>query len=424
MANSSNRKPQPASKVAQPDRAGISVTVGQGSAPRQDRGQQQDFASFLSLARERFKAAADAEAEVRRDFLEDLQFYAGRQWPDQIEAERLRAGRPCLTINRLPQFARLVINEQRQARPAIQINPVEDGDTDTAQILQGLVRHIETHSQADIAYDTAFQYAVIGGFGYFRVVTDYVNDRTFDQDIFIRRILDPTTVYFDPGAVEPDYSDADYCFIVEKLTREQFRARYPNSEVAGLPDFTSIGDTDRLWIDGPRILVAEYFFVERRKDHLVLLVDGREIPEKELERYPEVEIAVDSYGEPRTRETEERIIHWCKMNAREILEPEGFTVERLMSRPQVPGKYIPVIPVLGEELIVDGHRKLVGICRYAKDPQRQYNYMRSAVTEMIALAPKAPYVAAEGQIEGHEWEWENANRINIGVLQYKPTTVH
>ena len=364
---------------------------------------------FLRTARERFRVASESEALIRAAYVSDMAFYSGDQWPSGIIEERRRFDRPYLTINRLPQFCHQVMNEQRQARPQIQINPKGGGATvDTATILQGLTRHIEVASDAEIAYDTAFQCQVIGGFGCFRVVTEFADDESMDQEIRIRRILNPCTVYFDPTCQEPDYSDADYAFIVHDLKKEEYQAAYPDSQMAGLSDFRSIGDDEREWFEGGGIRIAEYFPVEKQTRKLVQLDDGSVVFDDEL---PEDAVIAVANGDPITRDVQVRRVRWAKINAREILEESQWL-----------GRWIPIIPVLGEELIVSGKRQLSGVVRHAKGSQQQYNYQRTALVEAIALAPKAPWVAEEGQLEGHEEVWETSNRRNWAVLPYKGVT--
>jgi hypothetical protein len=372
---------------------------------------QPDFYEFLKTARDRFRVAAEAESEIRSLALDDLRFYAGEQWPLHVITERERNNRPCEMANRLPQFAKQIINEQRAARPAIQVNPVGDGaDVDTAHVMQGLCRHIEIQSNAEVAYDVAFERAVIHGFGYIVVRTGFIDETSFDQELKIDRVEDPFAIYIDPSCKELDYSDADYAFIVSEMPRDRYTEKYPRSEVIGLDDFRATGDGDRGWISSESIRVAEYYHVEREHKTLVQLVDGRALFEDELDDFDQVD--VDETGKPKTREVEVKTVHCDIINAREKLE-EGQWV----------GKTIPIVPVLGDDLIVDGQRRLFGIVRYAKGPQRMYNYARTAVVEQLALASRAPWIVATGQIEGREEEWRQANTRNMAVLQYKPTSI-
>jgi hypothetical protein len=368
------------------------------------RYQEEKDRKFLNLARDRFHLAAEAESIARKDGLDDLEFRVGNQWPYDIQNARTIDGRPCLTMNRLPAIIRQVTNEQRQSRPSIQVNPVGDGaDKDTAEIIQGIIRHIEVISDAEIAYDTAFEHMVTIGFGFFRVLTEYISDASDDQEILIKRIKNPFSVYFDPAATEPDYSDARYCFVIEDVPRSEFKQLYPNSDAASLSDFSSEGDNAAEWSTKETIRVAEYFHVQEDTRIMLRLRDGTLKDEGEFAEGDEV---------LNKRPHQKRTVTWTKMNAAEILEEQ-----------ELPGKYIPIIPVLGDDLDVNGRRHLAGMVRAAKDPQRMYNYWVSAGTEMIALAPKAPFVGAEGQFEGHEKEWESANTRNLAKLEYKPTTV-
>lgn len=330
---------------------------------------------FLRLAQERFKLAAEAEMEARSQSLDDLAFSIGEQWPKDIQADRNNDGRPCLTINRLPQFIHNVVNEYRQQRPAAQINPVGDGaDVDTAQILGGVVRHVETNSDAEIADDHAFDCMTRIGFGYERIITEKVDDETGEQEIYIKRIKDPFTVYMMPGCDEPDDSDAEWAFIVADLSPEEYKSKYNTSTMASWADASSIGDNSPGWATKNYIRVAEYFYC---------------------------------VGKGKKRK-----VKWALINAIEILDETDW-----------PGKYIPIISMRGDDFYVNGKRHIAGMVRHAKDPQRMFNYWESAATEAIALAPKAPFVAAEGQLEGREEEWRQANRRNLAVLQYKPVGI-
>ena len=372
------------------------------SAPDKDEAERTRVTNFLIVARERFKAAAEAENKVRQDALDDLKFMAGDQWPSNIQTTRDNDGRPCLTINRLPAMKRQITNEQRQQRPSINVNPVGSGaDPEIAQIYQGLVRHIEVQSDAEIAYDTGFEHAVISGFGYWEVMTDYVDDDSFDQEIYIKRVKNPFTIYFDPSAIEPTYCDADWCFQVEDLPLVEYRRDYPTSDAATLSDFTSVGDQFPEWATKDTIRVAKYWHVEHTPITIYLLSTGKIV--RQLSPGDQV---------LRQREVQIRKVICSKINAIEIIEENEW-----------PGIYIPIVPVLADDYDVDGKRHLAGIVRDARDPQRMYNYWVSSGTEMIALAPRAPFIGAKGQFKGQENQWTNANVKNYPYLEYEPMTI-
>lgn len=377
-------------------------SVKENQTPSEDK-------KIIDEALDRFKLSEEAFSEIRQNALEDIKFSTGEQWPLEIKRERDRDGRPCLVINKIPQFIQQITNDQRQNRPSIKVHPVDDrADIDTAKIIQGLIRHIEYNSSADVAYDTAFEGAVKGGFGFYRVISGYSDPLSFDQELLIKAIRNPFTVSFDPFSTEPDGSDANWAMISDFLALDEFKAKYPNSKLSSLTDWKSIGDTAPGWMKDGTARIAEYFYKEFKKETICQLNTGESVIKSELpEMLPEgIQVVAE-------RETSIPVVHWLKINALEILE-----------RTIWPGKYIPVIPVYGSIVDVDGKLNYEGIVRQAKDPMRMYNYWATAETEAIALAPKAPWIGVEGQFEGHEAEWANANRKNLAFLEYKPTSIN
>lgn len=359
----------------------------------------------LELARKRFETAESAEREIREEMKLDLRFRAGDQWPSMARAMREKEGRPCLVVNRIPQFVRQVCNDQRQNRPSIQVSPVDDyADPETAKVLQGLIRHIEYDSGASAAYDSAFEHAATTGRGYFRVVTEYVDHASFDLDIKIKRIVDPLSVYLDPEAKEPDRSDAKWCFIVDTLSKEAFEALYPEAKLSsGATSWEEARQSAPLWLDADGVRVAEYFSVETRKITIHLLEDGQVMADAEYQTLGEA-----APGIAKTRKVDAPAVVWRKLTGTEILEETTW-----------PGQWIPILTVLGDEYEVDGQTILEGVVRHARDTQRMLNYWVSAETEAIALAPRAPWLVAEGQLEGYEKAWKTANTQNHAYLTYR-----
>lgn len=355
---------------------------------------------LIETAKKRFARCVEAEAENRKNFLDDVKFYAGEQWPQAIKRGRELDNRPCLTINRLPQFVRQVTNDQRQNRPSIKIHAVDSAaDVETAEVMQGLIRHIESNSNADQAYDNAFFYSVVGGYGYFRVVTDYASDNSFEQDIFVRRIANPNSVYGDPDSHEPDGSDWRFCFVVEDVPIEDYERQYGKDE--GGEWAGGEGDS---WVTKDSVRVAEYYYTEAKKKTIYLKHDGSITGEPSKDPlFPDVA----------SREVETQVVKWCKIAGNKVVD-----------RTDLPGTYIPVVPVYGDEILIDGKRELISLIRFAKDPQRMLNYWRSTETELVALQPKSPFVAAEGQLEGYESQWAAANTKNFAYLTYKPIDIN
>lgn len=361
---------------------------------------------ILEEAKARFAIAQEAESSNRRDALDDLKFISGKQWHDADENARREDGRPCLTINKLPQVVNQVTNDQRQNRPSIKVCPVDDkANVETARVYAGLIRHIEYASNAEVAYDTAFDFTAKMGCGYWRIVTQYSDPLSFDQDIIIKRIPNPFSVFFDPHSVEPDGSDANYAFVTEDLSKDEYKRMYPKSQIAQMGEWESIGNGSPGWITRDSCRVAEYFYKEMQDATVLLLSDGTAILASELQQFLTRSMLPPGITIVKERQTQIPKICWVKMNGNEILEKTDW-----------PGKYIPIVPVYGTESNVDGVRTFKGIVRDAKDSARMYNYFASAETEAIALAPKAPFIADPKQIEGYEQIWASANRKNYSYL--------
>lgn len=366
---------------------------------------------ILEDAQARLALAIEAEEEIRKEALDDLTFIKGDQWPLDIKNQRNIEARPCLVINRLPQFVQQVTNDQRQNRASIKVNPVSSGaDEETADVIQGLIRHIEYNSNAEAAYDTAFEAAARSSFGFWRITTDFVGPDSFEQEILLKRVRDHFSVYLDPYHQEPDGSDANWAFVISDMPPEEYKAQYPNSKLASnWVSYEAIGNNKPIWIKSDGCRVVEYFYKVFKNDKLHQLSTGETVLNGKL---PERMLAAHTAGVQvqilDSRDVKIPVVKWCKLNGAEILE-----------RGEWAGKYIPIVPVYGNELYVDGKRTLESVIRHAKDPQRMLNYWKSAETEAIALAPRAPYIGAEGQFEGHEEEWKNANRRNHPYLEFK-----
>ena len=349
----------------------------------------------------------DADSTNRAEALNDIKFAAGDQWPVEIQNSRNLESRPCLTINKIDAYIRQVTNQQRMQRPRIKVHPVNNlADYKIAQVIEGITRHIEVNSNADTAYDTAFDYAVRMGWGYWRVNTRYVSENSFDQEIFIDTIDNPFTVYFDPNSILPDGSDAERCLITTVMDKKVFREYYPNADDGANFQQRSTGDDTSAWITKEDIRVAEFFYVERVKDKLYLLSDGTSGFADSENFFARVEASGLNVVDE--RDSFRKVVKWMKCTALEVLE------EKTMA-----GKYIPVVPCYGAQVIIDDKRKKYGLVRFAKDPQRMYNFWRTSMTESVALAPKAKWLLAEGQDEGHENEWAMANIKSTPVLRYK-----
>ena len=354
---------------------------------------------MLREARERFDNAWENDQQNRDQALDDLEFGIGEHWPESVRAEREAAGRPIITVNQMPQFLRQVTGDIRRTNPAIRIGAADgDADKDVAEIYEGLIRHIEHRSSAAGVYEQTAECAAACSMGYFRVLAEYQPGEYY-QDIAIKRIPNPFAVYFDTDAKEPTRSDARYAFVVEHMSKDRFEEEYPDKKAVNwesdkLPEYM------KHWFDGDDVMVAEYFCKKPVKRTLGLLPDGQVVDMAESPDAVTLE----------TREVEDVEVVWYKMSGDEVLE--GPTV--------MPSRHIPVIAVVGEEIHLGERVVRSSVIRYAKDPQRLYNYFMSAEAEIVALQPKSPYKVTPKQIEGLERFWEGANTDNKPFLPYNP----
>ena len=368
-----------------------------------------DYDKRIEDAKQFLKFANDADSNNRSEALEDLKFAAGDQWPVEIQNSRTLEARPCLTINKVDAYCRQIANQQRQQRPRMKAHGMNtEADAHMADVISGIFRHIEVQSDADAAYDTAFDFAVRMGWGFFRITTDYRNDDSFDQEIYIKPVDNPFTVYFDPNSTMPDGSDAEKVLITTVMSKEAFRKQYPNADDGTGFVQRGTGDTNAEWVMKEDIRIAEYFYVERETATLVMLSDGTTAYQDEIT--DEIKLAMEEQGITIAdkRPSVRKVVKWVKLTGIEILEESVWA-----------GKYIPIIPVYGQMLTVENKRKKFGLVRMAKDPQRMYNFWTTSITESVALAPKAKWLLAEGQDEGHENEWAMANIKSMPVLRYK-----
>jgi hypothetical protein len=391
--------------------AAANVAAG-GKPPKSD-------SDILTVARARLDMAVSALAESREDEIDDLRFYAGSpdnhwQWPADVLATRGAVqgqtinARPTLTINKLPQHVRQVTNDMRQNRPGAKVIPVDDdADVQVAEIFNGMIRHIEYISDADVAYDTACENQVAYGEGYITLMTEYCEPNTFDQDIKIGRIRNSFSVYMDPLIQDPTGADAKYCFITEDLTKAEYERQYPDAAPISTLQSLGVGDQSiSNWLNEDTVRIASYYYIDYEKAKLNMYPGGQTA----FQNTPEDKQLRAFYGEPkRTRESVNPKVKYCKINGYEILEQNDWA-----------GKWIPVIRVVGNEFEVDGRLYVSGLVRNAKDAQRMYNYWVSQEAEMLALAPKAPFIGYGGQFEGYEDKWKTANTNNWPYLEVNP----
>jgi len=361
----------------------------------------------LKEMHERFSFAVDAWKTQRNLCLDDLRFCnPDNQWPEDVRNERLSQGKPVYVSDRLNAHVKQLTNAQRENRPAVTVHPLNDqADKDTAEVFQGLIRHIEYASGADMAYDTAFEACVRMGIGYFRLITGYSDDISFEQDIKIEAIPNPFSVYIDPTYRVPDGSDIEWAFITEDMTEDEFKETYPDAKLTNYSQtrWIASGDEHPGWISrGTKsVRVVEYFVKEEVPKTIVKLEDGSVHDKKLLDKKLHSKIIAE-------RTSTETKIKWYKANGVEILEQSEW-----------PGRYIPIVPVFGDQINSNGSNIYNGIIRNSKDEQQMMNVAKTTMIETIAMAPKAPWIVPEGSVDAFKEEWKNANRSSYPYLKFK-----
>lgn len=365
-------------------------------------------------AAERLRIGIQAESENRIKGIEAKMFRWGDQWDADVRNTRKIQQRPSLTINHTNTFASRLENTLRQQRPRIKCHPVGDGaDIDTASTVNGLIRHIENRSQASVAYDLGVSSALDIGWGYWRIVSEYLDNKSFDQELLIRGIRNTFTVYMDPAAAHPTGCDAMWVIITEKMKRIEYRRRYPNGAGNDYAYAMAPGDLDSDWESKEEIRLAEYYRIFEKRDRLVRMTDGSiklesELPKDAILQAMQLGIAVGKDGRAITRPSVQRVVQWRRLDGTKCIDERDL-----------PGQYIPVIRCEGNVSDINGLVKRKGMIEDLKDPAQMYNYWRTAETERYALAPKAPWIGAEGQFDGHP-EWMDANQKSYSTLIYKP----
>jgi len=372
-----------------PTRGGPSPDAGPGSDV---------FRQALAHADEAWKQEFDNVSSGR-----DCQrFYIGgeAQWDPEALTRRKSANRPALTMNRCPGFVRQLTGEVRQNPPSVKVLPAKDGATvEAAEIFNGLIRNIEQQSIARAAYTKAAENAAQAGIGGWRVVTQYSSDDSFDQDIRIKRINDPFQILIDPLAQEPDKADMRYGFVFEDMALEEYQKRYPNVPAESLP--TNVADQGLSWRTINTVKIAEYWYREPVKKVLNLHEDGS-VSYSDDPNQPQSPVS-------QTREVVVQQVRTFLMSGAGMLtKPSDWA-----------GKYIPICVVVGEEVWADGRAVRKGMIHDMRDPQRVYNYTRTAAVEAVAMQPKSPYILTADQASGYETQWSNAGTENLAALFYK-----
>lgn len=350
---------------------------------------KQSREDFLFTARKRFDESASDEKHIRDQATLDLNFVAGNQWRADVESERASKGRLCLKFNRCHTFVQQVSNEARQNKPQIKFVVGDGGDPDTAEVKEGMARHIQYDSDAQIAYETAVEYSAGGSFAYFRFLTEYCDDESWDQDLKVVPVYDPFSIY---GVLIPACfgMEPDYAFVVEDIPIERYKREYDTKEIDAVGGWDNATKLSQGWIGTETVRVAEYWYIEHEEKTLT-----RKNPQT---------------GEDETRTVDKCKVKFCKLNGLEVIE--GTETEW-------PGYCIPIVPVLGKQMIIDGKPNLFSVVRFQRDPQQLINYYKTRIAETLSTAPIQPYLVAKGQIDNSiRSQWERMNIDQKAYIEY------
>ena len=358
---------------------------------------------ILQQAAKRFKLVAEQERDEREHADDDIRFASnddGCQWPAELRKVREGDSRPCLVLNKIPEKVDQVDGEFKQLRPSIKVRAIDNqADPKIAEIIAGLIRHIEYDSNAKVAYQTAHTSTLLCGRGAWRInLIDSIDD-PFVRDIKITRIPNVLTVYWDSYAKQPDLSDADYIFVTEIISKEEFIQQYKD-----VSDSWPVDDVWNHWKTDDGVRIAEYWWkdqVDRTFYQVLRYPGGVETVVTVSQPMPEDQIIQE-------KKVKWPQVRWAKLAAGTVLEgPHDW-----------PGKYIPVVVELGKEVNIRGQQKTRGMVRHAKDAQRMYNFWSSATTEQVALQPKSPYLATAKMIGPYQAMWDRAHEKNWPYLLY------
>jgi hypothetical protein len=382
----------------------------------EDEKKSTDKADLLAQGRTAFERCQDAESDNRQTALDDIRFSRlGEQWPRDIEQQRRNEQRPCLTINKMPAFIRQVVNDSRQNKPSIKVHPVDsNADPKTAEVINGLIRNIEYTSNADVAYDTAIEASVSGGFGYWRVGMDYAYDDSFEMDLSIERVANQFSVYGDPDSMCADSSDWNVAFVVEPMRKAEFKAKYGDKKNADGGDVDCDFESDAwanagIWVEDETVMVAEWWKREPVEKEIVKLSNGHTYAAEDLAKDMDIQAMIDAgvLEVVGTRKTRSHKVTQIIMSGADVLEKNDW-----------PGCYIPIIPVYGDEIVVEGKRYFQSLIHSAKDAQRMFNYWRTTSTELVALAPRVPYLGRVGTFNTDADRWATANTQSHAYLEF------
>lgn len=389
------------------------------------RKQDEDDDAILTEARDRFDYCVDWESSFQKLYVDDVKFSNGDsdngwQWPDNLRQSRAILQRPALTINKTQNHVALIVNDAKQNKAGIDVRPAgEESSYDAAQMYEGLIRNIEYSSGASAIYYDGLESAVEGGIGYWRVGTQFADEKSFDQVCVIEPVEDQMSVYLDPDIKLKSGLDAMYGFIFSGMPQSEYKRQYPGKPV---PSGSALNENNmRDWFRDETVRIAEYWRVVLERDELIYVKQQgadptygykSEMPPELLNRIKELEDEpVSLENEVKRRPVDRRRLEWYKIAGNAILD-------RKVGKDAPRGRYVPIVRIIGKQRIIEGKLERKGIVRGLKDPQRMYNYNSSGQVEYGALQTRSPWIGSVKAFMGHETQWNRANIDNKAFLTF------
>ena len=365
-----------------------------------EKNKKADLDKVLARANKYKSACMENVKDIRTAATRDLQFLAGNQWDEVEKRKRLAKRRACLTFNRLNEFVRQIVGDMLQSHCQPEVQPFgEESSPEIASILDGRIRDIEYQSNASFIYADAGKKMAVCSFGYFRIVTEYEDDGSFQQVIRVKRIPNQFSVYL-YGSEEPTGEGCKAAFVLSRMSKDDFKTKYPKAKATESFAMPGGKNDASLWIEKENVVIGEYLEVTESHKEIALLKNGKVV---DLDKAKKDEIE-------QTRTVSTKSVNSYIMNGQEIIDGPFKLL----------GTKIPIVQVEGPELIVDGKKTILSGIRHALDPQMMYNYMRTAIAEFAALVPKAPYLAEQSQFPGKlKTILETANEENYSAIFYK-----
>lgn len=383
--------------------------------------------TILEQFRIRADEAVSAWAPIHEDAMLNVRMQSGDQWDEAAKTDRQdpNCPRPMLTLNQLPKYVRRVLGDAKQNRISIKVRPIEPDrgprvsnvagtkDYSAAELREGIISNIEYTSKAERAYDTGLEHAVTGGFGWLRVIKRYSTPDGFQQELAIRAVRNRYSVMMDPSAMfadEPDMASAQYALVSQWMRADDLKKRYGKDVRDDAPFDTGRTIHPEWWTSGDRRRIAEYFWRETESTSYLLLSDQRviETPPRKSEAELAAWLDQNQLQVVRERKGEKTVVRWALS-----------TFSQIIDGPYVwDGGYIPIIPVLGPEMQVGDRMIYAALTRDSLDAQRMHNYWWTSATEIVAAAPKAPWVAEASSVGPYIKDYRTSMRRPIPVLLY------